>query len=235
MSPAKTTATSKAPASKTAARNASKSEMCYELLRSRILDGTYGPGYRLVFDQLAREAGVSTIPLREAVRRLQSDGLVEIVRNVGARVAVFDRSQVEHSLNVLARLEGYATAISAPLMNAENIAAAREINDRMVDALADFDPTAFTALNRKFHFSLYAHCPDKHLNALLEAEWARLDHMRRSTFTYVPGRARTSVQEHENLLDLIAEGADPALIERSACAHKIATAQALHTAKTAAP
>ncbi|MFI6978760.1 GntR family transcriptional regulator [Embleya sp. NPDC050154] len=229
MSPAKaTTAASKAA-------KASKSEMCYELLRGRILDGTYGPGYRLVFDQLAREAGVSTIPLREAVRRLQSDGLVEIVRNVGARVAVFDRSQVEHSLNVLARLEGYATAISAPLMSAADIAEARAINDRMVEALADFDPTAFTALNRRFHFSLYAHCPDRHLNALLESEWARLDHMRRSTFTYVPGRARTSVREHEHLLDLIDAGADPQVIEQAACAHKIATAAALHQAKTGTP
>ncbi|TDC95307.1 GntR family transcriptional regulator [Actinomadura sp. 7K507] len=58
----------------------SKVEFCYGLLRSRILEGTYVPGYRLVINQLAQETGVSTIPLREALRRLQSDGLVELVR-----------------------------------------------------------------------------------------------------------------------------------------------------------
>ncbi|GAA3129226.1 GntR family transcriptional regulator [Streptosporangium carneum] len=208
----------------------SKAEISYGLLRSRILDGTYGPGYRLVMDQLARETGVSTIPLREAVRRLQSEGLVEVVRNIGARVAVFDSTQVEHTLNVLARLEGYATAISAPLMTPEQIEVSRDINARMVEALEEFDPTSFTALNRKFHFSIYQYCPDDHLANLLESEWARLDHMRRSTFTYVPGRARRSVVEHEHMLDLIAKGADHAEIERVACAHKIATAEALHNA-----
>ncbi|MEV0587063.1 GntR family transcriptional regulator [Nonomuraea sp. NPDC050310] len=208
----------------------SKAELSYELLRSRILDGTYGPGYRLVMDQLARETGVSTIPLREAVRRLQSDGLVEVVRNIGARVAVFDSVQVEHTLNVLARLEGYATAICAPRMSPAQVQVSREINERMKEALEEFDPTAFTALNREFHFSLYRHCPDEHLNALLESEWARLDHMRRSTFTYVPGRARRSVEEHDHLLGLIEAKADAAEIEDAARAHKIATAAALHRA-----
>ncbi|MGI5487800.1 GntR family transcriptional regulator [Microtetraspora malaysiensis] len=208
----------------------SKAERSYELLRSRILDGTYGPGYRLVMDQLARETGVSTIPLREAVRRLQSDGLVEVVRNIGARVAVFDATQVEHSLQTLARLEGYATAISAPHMTPEKIEASRKINSRMMEALEAFDPSSFTALNREFHFSIYEHCPDEHLNALLESEWARLDHMRRAGFAYVPGRARRSVEEHEHMLDLIEQGADPHEIERVACAHKIAAAAALHNA-----
>ncbi|WP_067176726.1 GntR family transcriptional regulator [Microtetraspora niveoalba] len=217
-------------AKKPARAKESKAERSYELLRSRILDGTYGPGYRLVMDQLARETGVSTIPLREAVRRLQSDGLVEVVRNIGARVAVFDAAQVEHSLQILARLEGYATAISAPHMTPEKIEASRKINSRMMEALEAFDPSSFTALNREFHFSIYEHCPDEHLNALLESEWARLDHMRRSSFTYVPGRARRSVEEHEHMLDLIERGADPHEIERVACAHKIATAAALHNA-----
>ncbi|MFF8811307.1 GntR family transcriptional regulator [Streptomyces pactum] len=218
---------------KQARAKGSKAEVSYELLRSRILDGTYGPGYRLVLSQLARETGVSTIPLREALRRLQSDGLVEVVRNIGARVAVFDAAQVEHALQVLARLEGYATAISAPHMTEADLAHARTINDRMTTALEDFDPASFTALNREFHFSLYAHCPDAHLVSLLEAEWARLDHMRRSTFSHVPGRARRSVAEHERLLELIATRAPAEEIERAACAHKVATADALRQSQTA--
>ncbi|WP_149258743.1 GntR family transcriptional regulator [Actinomadura sp. K4S16] len=210
----------------------SKVEFCYGLLRSRILEGIYVPGYRLVINQLAQEAGVSTIPLREALRRLQSDGLVEVVRNVGARVAVFDAEQVEHTLQVLARLEGYATAISAPRMTAGHVAASREINDRMAEALEQFDPAAFTALNREFHFSIYEHCPDPHLRSLLEAEWTRLDHMRRSSFGCLPGRARRSVVEHGHILDLIVEGGDPAETERVARAHRNAavTLQGAHAA-----
>ncbi|WP_067460947.1 GntR family transcriptional regulator [Actinomadura macra] len=206
----------------------SKAEFCYGLLRSRILDGTYVPGYRLVAKELAREIGVSTIPLREAVRRLESDGLVKVVRNVGARVAVFDAEQAEHTLQILARLEGYATAASAPHMTAAEISASREINDRMVEALVEFDPTAFTALNREFHFSIYRHCPDARLRSLLEEQWTLLDHMRRSTFTYVSSSAHRSVVEHSHILALISKKADAAEIERFACAHKHPTADALH-------
>ena len=117
MSPTKSAAPARSVTRSKAApprANVSKAEASYALLRERILDGTYGPGYRLVLDQLARETGVSTIPLREALRRLQSDGFVQVVRNVGARVAEFDSSRVEHTLHVLARLEGYATAVAAP-------------------------------------------------------------------------------------------------------------------------
>ncbi|TDD79614.1 GntR family transcriptional regulator [Actinomadura rubrisoli] len=206
----------------------SKAELCYELLRSRILDGTYVPGYRLVVKELAQEIGVSTIPLREAVRRLQSDGLVEVVRNVGARVAVFDADQAEHTLQILARLEGYATAASAPHMTTVQVSASREINDRMVEALVEFDPAAFAALNREFHFSIYRHCPDARLRSLLEEQWTLLDHMRRSTFTYISSRAHRSVVEHSHILALISKKADAAEIERFACAHKNAVADALH-------
>ncbi|HEU5026013.1 MAG TPA: GntR family transcriptional regulator [Spirillospora sp.] len=210
-----------------------KAEFCYGLLRSRILDGTYEPGYRLVINRLAQEAGVSTIPLREALRRLQSDGLVEVVRNVGARVAAFDAEQVEHTRQILARLEGYATAISAPLMTAAHIDASREINDRLAAALEASDPALATALNREFHFSVYEHCPDGHLRALLEAEWTRLDHMSRSASGHDPYRGRRSVEEHERILELISAGAAPADIERAACAHKNAAAGALRGTGTA--
>ncbi|GAA4235121.1 GntR family transcriptional regulator [Actinomadura meridiana] len=209
----------------------SKAEFCYQLLRSRILDGTYVPGYRLVVKELARETGVSTIPLREALRRLQSDGVVEVVRNVGARVAVFESEQVEHTLQILARLEGYATAASAPHMTAAQVSASREINDRMVEALVEFDSAAFTALNREFHFSIYRHCPDARLRSLLETQWTLLDHMRRSTFSYVPSRARRSVVEHSQILTLISGKADAAEIERVARAHKDAIADALHNVR----
>ncbi|MFI0480707.1 GntR family transcriptional regulator [Actinomadura sp. 9N215] len=208
----------------------SKAEFCYELLRSRILDGTYVPGYRLVIKELARETGVSTIPLREALRRLQSDGVVEVVRNVGARVAVFDAKQVEHTQQILARLEGYATAAAAPHMTSAQVSASHEINDRMTEALAEFDSTAFTTLNREFHFSIYRHCPDARLRSLLEAQWTLLNHMRRSTFTYVPSHARRSVAEHAHILALISGRAAAAEIERVACAHKSATADVPHTA-----
>jgi DNA-binding GntR family transcriptional regulator len=219
---------SSAPATPT--RTASRFELAYHTIRQRIADGRYGPGYRLVLDELAREMGISPVPVREALRRLEAEGYIEFHRNVGARVATFDQAEVDQTLHVVALLEGYATALATPHMRPADLAQARKINERMASAMADFDPVHFSALNREFHFTIYERCPNSNVRALLETQWARLDTIRRSVFPFVPGRARTSVAEHTKILDLIAAGAPSDRIERMARAHKHNTMQAVNRA-----
>ncbi|MEG2577897.1 MAG: GntR family transcriptional regulator, partial [Glutamicibacter sp.] len=63
---------------------ASKSEAAYQLVSERIVNGAYSPGYRLVLGTIADELGCSVVPVREAIRRLEAEGLVHFTRNVGA-------------------------------------------------------------------------------------------------------------------------------------------------------
>ena len=206
---------------------AARVDVCYALLKGRILDGTYGPGHRLVLDQLGRETGISTIPLRESMRRLEAEGWVEIVPNVGARVATFDAGEWARAMQLLARLEGLATALAAPALTDEVLADARRMNRQMAEALADFDPMRFSLLNKQFH-TVICHCAaDAHLTALLDTEWSRLDLMRRSIFTHAPGRAVQSVAEHDGLLDLLEARADPNEIEAAARQHKLNTLESV--------
>jgi N-methylhydantoinase A/oxoprolinase/acetone carboxylase beta subunit len=65
----------------------SKHERAYRLIRARIIDGAYPPGHRLVIDALAEELGISQVPVREAIRRLEAEGRIEYRHNIGARVA----------------------------------------------------------------------------------------------------------------------------------------------------
>ena len=218
------------PAPSPRAGTVSRQEQAYTTIRQRIMSGAYGPGYRLVLDELAREMGVSPVPVREAVRRLEAEGYVDFQRNVGARVASFDEPEFDQTLHVVALLEGYATALAAPRMRRSDIARARKINERMRAALVDFDPMHFSALNREFHFSIYERCPNTHIRTLLEAQWARLDAIRRSAFTFAPGRAHSSVAEHAGILDLIAAGAPADQIEHAARAHKVHTGDAVAAA-----
>jgi DNA-binding GntR family transcriptional regulator len=213
-----------------------RTDVGYDLLKSRILGGTYGPGHRLVIDQLGRETGISTIPLRESMRRLEAEGWVEIIPNVGARVATFDAGEWERTTRLLARLEGLATALAAPELSADDLAHARQINRDMGEALAEFDPMRFSQLNKQFHTDICSRAPDTHLTALLDTEWSRLDLIRRSAFTHAPGRAVQSVAEHEDLLDLIEAHADPDEIEAAARQHKLNTLEAVvaHEASLAA-
>jgi DNA-binding GntR family transcriptional regulator len=206
---------------------ATRTDVCYELVKGRILDGTYGPGHRLVIDQLGRENGISTIPWREALRRLEAEGWVEIVPNVGARVATFDAGEWARTMRLLARLEGLATSLAAHELTADDLTVARGINNEMREALADFDPLRFSQSNRQFHTLIFHRAPDKHLIALLDNEWARLDFIRRSAFTHAPGRAVESVAEHDAVLDLIESGADLDAIETLARQHKLNTLEAV--------
>ncbi len=205
----------------------SKTEECYVTLKGRIMDGTYGPGHRIVVDQLKRESNASVIPWREAVRRLEAEGWVEVVPHVGAIVKTFDTGAFASSMRIVARLEGLATALSVEHLTAENIDAARAMNRDMEKALGEFDPVRFGRLNRAFHAEIYTRCGDEHLTQLLDAEWARVDLVRRSAYWYAPGRALASVAEHDALLDLLEIRADTEVIETTARRHELNTLEAI--------
>lgn len=205
---------------------ASKSQQAYASVKARIVDKTFSPGYRLVLAKLAAELGVSVVPVREAIRRLEAEGLVAFERNVGATVAGIDSTEYLYTMQTLSIIEGAATALSAPLIRESDIARARRINEEMRAGLQDFDPVRFTRLNHEFHSVLFERCPNPHMLDLVHHGWRRLASLRSSTFQFVPGRAHESVTEHEALLDLIETRADSDRIERAARLHRSATLDA---------
>jgi DNA-binding GntR family transcriptional regulator len=203
-----------------------KSQLAYETIKARILDGRYGPGYRLVLDQIGRELEVSAVPVREALRRLEAEELIQFERNVGARVVAIDPAAYRHAMETVAIVEGAATGLAAPLLTPEALTRARSLNERMRRSLAEFDPLAFTALNAEFHEVLFSACPNPNLVDLVQRCWTRLAAVRDSTFASVPGRAPKSVEEHERLLALIEGGGEPAEVEQFARGHRLATLEA---------
>jgi DNA-binding GntR family transcriptional regulator len=204
-------------------RTPSKSQAAYDWVKVKISQREYTPGYRLVLGAIAAQLDMSVVPVREALRQLEAEGLVTFERNVGARVSMADESQYAFSMQTLAVLEGVATALAARTLTADDLRQAREINDRMVASLDHFDPGAFTALNHEFHAILYGPCPNARLLDLVNAEWARLGNLRNSTFAFVPGRAQDSVREHEEIVTLIVAGAPLDEIETAARQHRSAT------------
>lgn len=201
----------------------SKAERAYQLIRDRILEGDYPPGFRLVLDHVARELAVSPVPVREAVRRLEAEGYVEFRRNVGAQVA---GAEYGDTIRTLALLEGAATAMAAPHLTEPDLRRAQDVNDAIRACLTRFDPHEFTRLNHTFHELLCTACPNPHLRGLLGREWSRLRIVRRAAFRPVPGLAARSADDHDHLLRLIAAGAPESEVERAAREHKLAMQQA---------
>jgi len=204
-----------------------KAEQAYQILKERIMDGTFGPGHRIVIDQLGREHAISSVPWRESLRRLEAEGWVEIIPNVGAVVRTFDTDSWQRTMRLLARIEGLATALATPNLTAEDLAQLRALNKEMGTALSNFDVGQFGKLNRTFHEFICSRCGDQHLTNLIHNEWTRLDMVRRSAFYYAPGRALASIAEHEGILDLIEGGADVDVIEASMRRHQLSTLEAI--------
>jgi len=207
------------------AARTTKQQRVYETLRERILNGAYGPGFRLVIDATAAELGVSTVPVREAIRRLEAEGLVVYRPNVGAQVSPAEPGLFEEELSVLAVLEGYATALAAPLLEAADLARLRETTELMVSAMERMDPLAFGRCNHEFHAVFADRCPNQVLVEMLREIERRLDAIRRTVFTHIPYRGAESVAEHRELIELVERGARGDRIERAARAHKLRTVE----------
>ncbi|WP_035098403.1 GntR family transcriptional regulator [Anoxybacteroides tepidamans] len=203
-----------------------KQQHAYEIIRERIMTGVYAPGQRVVTSQLAAELSVSIIPVREALKKLEEEGLIQNKPNIGAIVTPIDHERYLEALSVLAVLSGYATALSAPRFPREQLAELRRMNEEMREALDAFDFRHFGQLNRKFHRFIYDYCGNPFLLETIEAVHARIDSIRRMGTAFIPMRARESIQEHEQIIALIEQGADFAAIDQLARNHKLNTLEA---------
>lgn len=202
----------------------SKSERVYLDLHEGIINGKYSPGFRLVLDRIARDMGVSPVPVREAVRRLEAEGLVVFQRNVGAIVSGVDTKDYAATMEAVAVMEGYVTALTIPELTEEDLAEAEEINNRMRRMLqGSFDPRVFTSLNNQFHRVLTQKCPNHRLFDLLEREWERITIIRRSAFAFDPRYSTRSVDEHAAILEAIRGGEASVEVEMLVREHKMRT------------
>lgn len=204
----------------------SKLERVYGVIRERILNGQYGPGHRLVIDSLAEELGVSALPIREAIRRLEAEGLVLYRVNAGATVATADPAQFAEGMAVLAVLEGYATALTAPLLTEDDFAGLEAATDRMRECMERLDVLGFGQANRDFHAIVYERCPNGGLVKSLGEAARRLDHVRRTVFTHIPYRGVQSIAEHRELIGMLRAGASFGDVEAFARQHKLNTVEA---------
>jgi DNA-binding GntR family transcriptional regulator len=97
----------------------------------------------------------------------------------------------------------------------------------MHESLSAFDPSRFTELNLDFHSVLFESCPNPHILDLVHRGWNRMRVLRNSSFSFVPGRAQQSVEEHELILSMIEDRAPATEIEAVARAHRTATLDAV--------
>ncbi|GGO74828.1 GntR family transcriptional regulator [Nonomuraea cavernae] len=123
-------------------------------LRSLILAGQYAPGDRLGEVELAEVLGVSRTPVREALRRLEAEGLVELVANKGARVVAYPGRDLETIFELRARVEGLAARQAALTASPDDVARLHEVAVDLRDHAERGELDAVYRLNSEFHQSL---------------------------------------------------------------------------------
>jgi DNA-binding GntR family transcriptional regulator len=202
-----------------------KQERTYTIVRDRIHSGVYQPLDRLNIDALARELGMSPIPVREALRRLEAEGWVQFRQNAGAVVAPVDATSWEQAMISLAILEGAASAAAQKHLRKADLTKLRRITAQMEQAAATGDPLRFATLNRRFHDTIVARCPNGVLLNLLAQTHLRLDQVRRTMFAYLPERSHAALGEHLHLIALLESGTEEQ-VEQYARWHKLQTVEA---------
>jgi DNA-binding GntR family transcriptional regulator len=206
-----------------------KQERTYTVLRDRIHSGTFAPRARLNIDALARELGVSAIPVREALRRLEAEGWVKFQPNVGAIVAPVDATAWEQQMVAVAILEGAATADAVGRLRPSDLTKVRKLAAEMEEVAEDGDMARFSRLNRRLHATIIARCGNTYLLELLEQTNQRLDRLRDTMFTFLPDRSKAAISEHARLIELL-EAGDAAAVESYARWHKLQTIEAYRAA-----
>lgn len=197
-----------------------KTQRVYDHVMERIVDGSYAAGVPLNIGLLAEQTGVSLIPTREALRRLESEGLVEFVFHRGVRVAELSAEEYRDVMQTQAVLEALAVAMSAPLLTSDDLRGARKLNSLMDAAHRAGDFHAYNRSSLEFHGLLRSRCPNHYLRETLERGQLRVAAMRASVVGYRTEITARLSREHEDLLDLIAAGAPAERIERLVREHR---------------
>jgi DNA-binding GntR family transcriptional regulator len=170
-------------------------------LREAILDGTIAPGQRIRQEEVAERLGASRLPVREALRMLELEGLTEFVVNKGARVPLLDTEQLHVVYRMRERIEPLALTESLPHLSGEQIDQLSDIQERIEQ---NDDIGEFLRLDRQLHLLTYSGCQFPELLGTVTRLWNSTQHFRRSFMTLPDPDRRWVVNfEHALLLDAI--------------------------------
>lgn len=189
-----------------------------DALRTAILDGSYLPGERIRQEDIAARSGASRIPVREALRLLQAEGLVTLVANSGAWVAELTLAECAELYRIRERLEPLLLRASLPGLDSAALDRMSGLAGDMERAGGDVD--AFLRADREFHLSSYAAAAPGETAKIIGKMWNSTQHYRREFTKLASRRAGLGVThlEHRLLVDCLRRN-DPDDAERVLVMH----------------
>ncbi len=183
----------------------------YSRLRSAIVDGTLSPGEKLKDTELEGWLGVSRTPIREAIQRLERDGLVETRPNKSTLVSPFDPAATENARNVVASLHELATRLALPRLVPSDFKSLEDAHSAFETALDRDDAEAALQADDRFHAVFVRASGNELIADLLDQVTPTLRRVERLRFSSTA--ARESVKHHARILQAARKGDTRAAIE----------------------
>lgn len=192
-------------------------EEAVDRLRDQIVQGRLAPGARLNERELCEKLGISRTPLREAIKLLATEGLVELVPNRGAVVSAVEPARIAETLTVMGALEGLAGELACANATEKGIERIRRLHDEMLAMHAKGDLAGYFRYNQMIHMSLV----EASGNATLANTYRQLNAIvKRARYMANLSRERwdAAVAEHEKILRAL-EARDAAMLKRLLADH----------------
>ena len=192
-------------------------ELVFEALREAILKGVLKPGERLMEIQLAEEMGVSRTPVREAIRKLELEGLVAMVPRKGAYVASLSMKDIIEVFEIRGALEGLAAELAAERITDEELEELERYLVRITESIEADDLALVVAIDTDFHSQLYKASRNERLAQIINNLREQIQRFRTTSLS-LPGRMQAALEEHKKIVDAISTR-DGALARRLAEEH----------------
>lgn len=179
-----------------------KNLLVYEKIRQGIIKGTLKPGQKLVMAALAKKFKTSETPIREAIRRLESDGYVTFTPHAGAVVTEINRQELSEIYLIRISLEALATRLAVPFISQEDLIWLKKKNEEMKAVIEKDRYDQLARLNKAFHLRIYKAAPFPRLYKMISNLWDAFERWP-SVFTYIPERAASAIREHEQIIEAL--------------------------------
>jgi DNA-binding GntR family transcriptional regulator len=180
-------------------------------LREAILRGDYKPGQRLPQKELTSKLDMSPTPIREALRTLEAQGLLERVPYKGVYVAEVSPDESEEISVIRSALEGLATKLAVPHLTEEDIADLTAVTEEMEEAWRQMNLGRLRRANYRFHALIYGKSGSQRLSDMIISLWPRFA---TDSLWLIPGRAERSIEQHHAVLEAIRRGDAQAAADR---------------------
>lgn len=198
-------------------RRGPAAEVVYETLREAITEGSIRPGARITEVAVAQELGVSRTPVREAIRLLERDGLLERRQGVGLVALDLDPEQLADIYTTRSVLNGLAARLAALRMDPREHLTLRALHQHMIELTAARSLRPLAAVNLRFHEEIVRGSRSPSLAKLIREIEGMIVRFRHASVGY-PERLQQAIDEHESLVDAI-ERRDEEEAERLAREH----------------